>query len=139
MSDLQLRQGIRILLSGGACTLELEELSRIHKTCKEEIDLRVFDALDLSQFYRDINKRCWGGVARLKRAYRKNYGKELTGKDDLATTCPRKLLSTDDYGRLSLLAFKYALDAQLRPKKLPLPIAWQTAPSFDLESLWGRG
>ena len=130
---------MRILLSGGACSLGLDDLSRIYKTCKEEIDLRVFDAIDFSLFCEDINRRCHGGVARLKRAYRKNYGKALTGKDDLATTCPRKLLSTDDYGRLSLLAFKYALDAQLRPKKLPLPIAWQTAPSFDLESLWGRG
>lgn len=138
MADAQLRYGLRILFSGGASLLEMEELTMLYNVVKSAIDDRAYSVINLDQLFTDINKRCHGGVSRLKNAYKIKYGKELEAASDLIPVCPKKLLSIDDFGFKSLLALKEALQAQLKPHNLPLPTRWQIAPSWQFERVWAE-
>jgi len=137
MADAQFRYGLRILYSGGAELLSLEELVKIIDVCQHSLDNKIHQALDFDLLCKDINKYCSGGMTRLKAAFRRKYGRDLTDAGDIVTSCPRRLLSVDGFGDRSLLSVKKSLGLQLKKKGIPLPTRWQTAPSFHLEKIWG--
>jgi len=138
MADAQFRYGLRILYSGGANLLSAEELNKLITICQNALDEQLHQALDYEQLCKDIAKNCHGGLARLRSAFRRKYGRELQNAEDVVKSCPRQLLSMDDFGDGSLLSVLKSLKLQLSKKNLPLPSRWQTAPSWHLEKIWGR-
>jgi len=138
MADAQLRQGIRVLCSGGAEILSPQELASIIHICKSALDSKLDQVLSLEKLFQDMNKYSVGAVARLKAAFRTlGYKRDINLKDIIKIDS-RKLLSINGYGDRSLIAVKYALWCQLNPQKIPFPLNWTIVPSFTLFDEWSK-
>jgi hypothetical protein len=136
MADVQFRYGLRVLWSGGAQMLGTEELQKTIDICTVALDNQVIGILDPKLFKQSMGQHCHGSYTRLLKALKNITNKEQFELSDVIEVGPRRLLMIDGFGDGSTIAVKKAFDDQLKPKKLPLPISWQMAPSYFLIKAW---